>query len=76
MTTFFRGRRCVITGGGSGIGLETARLLAAKGAQPLLWDLDAAALAAAAADLLADALCKLAGAPADVERQRPAAWAG
>lgn len=51
MTTFFRGRRCVITGGGSGIGLETARLLAAKGAQPLLWDLDAAALAAAAAEL-------------------------
>jgi NAD(P)-dependent dehydrogenase (short-subunit alcohol dehydrogenase family) len=40
-----------ITGGASGIGLETARLLAERGYAPFLIDLKPAALAAACADL-------------------------
>lgn len=40
----FSGRRAVITGGASGIGLEIAKKLAAGGAALSLWDRDAATL--------------------------------
>jgi NAD(P)-dependent dehydrogenase (short-subunit alcohol dehydrogenase family) len=46
----FQGLVAVVTGGGSGIGLATARLLAARGARVAVLDLDPAA--AAAEDLL------------------------
>jgi 2-keto-3-deoxy-L-fuconate dehydrogenase len=46
----FQGLVAVVTGGGSGIGLATARLLAARGARVAVLDLDPAA--AAAGDLL------------------------
>lgn len=45
----FRGRSAIVTGGASGIGLDVATRLAAEGAQVCLWDLDAGALADAAA---------------------------
>ena len=48
MTTRFAGRTAVITGGGSGIGLATARRLAAEGAHVVVADIDAAAGTAAA----------------------------
>jgi 3-oxoacyl-[acyl-carrier protein] reductase len=47
----FAGHGAVITGGARGIGLAVARRLAAEGAKVALWDLDAAALDAAAASL-------------------------
>ena len=47
----FEGRRAIITGGASGIGLEVARRLAAEGATVCLWDLDQSALDAAASSL-------------------------
>jgi NAD(P)-dependent dehydrogenase (short-subunit alcohol dehydrogenase family) len=50
------GKVAIITGGASGIGLATARLLAAKGARVLLADLDAERGAQAAAGIGADAL--------------------
>lgn len=43
----FAGRGAVVTGGASGLGLETARRITAEGGKVVLWDLDAAALAAA-----------------------------
>lgn len=43
----------LITGGASGIGLATARLLRQQGAKLTLWDVNAAALAQAAQDLQA-----------------------
>ena len=43
----FAGRRAVVTGGASGIGLAVAARLAAEGARVSLWDLNAEALAAA-----------------------------
>ena len=42
-----------ITGGASGIGLDMARVFAAAGLKVAIADVDAAALAAAQADLLA-----------------------
>jgi 3-oxoacyl-[acyl-carrier protein] reductase len=43
----FAGRAAVVTGGASGLGLETARRITAEGGKVVLWDLDAGALAAA-----------------------------
>jgi len=43
----FTGRAAIVTGGASGIGLDTARRLVAEGARVSLWDLNAEALAAA-----------------------------
>jgi len=46
----FAGRAAIVTGGASGIGLDTARRLVAEGAKVSLWDLNAEALAAAASE--------------------------
>ncbi len=43
----FQGRRAVVTGGASGIGLAVAARLRDEGAQVSLWDLNAEALATA-----------------------------
>jgi len=40
----FSGRTAVVTGGGSGLGLLTAKRIAAEGGKVCLWDIDAAAL--------------------------------
>lgn len=53
--TDFAGRIAVISGGARGIGLATARRLAAGGADPYLWDIDEAALEHARAQLPAGA---------------------
>jgi NAD(P)-dependent dehydrogenase (short-subunit alcohol dehydrogenase family) len=45
------GRRAVVTGGGSGIGMAIAQRLAASGAAVTIWDIDAKAGKAAAAEL-------------------------
>lgn len=50
-TIDLRGRRAVITGGAQGIGFAIAQRFAASGAQPVLWDIDAAKLDAACAAL-------------------------
>ena len=47
----FEGRTAVVTGGAAGIGLAVAKRLALSGARVALWDLDAKALATAAAGL-------------------------
>jgi NAD(P)-dependent dehydrogenase (short-subunit alcohol dehydrogenase family) len=47
----FAGKRALVTGGASGIGLATARKLAERGARVALLDLDADASAAAAREL-------------------------
>jgi NAD(P)-dependent dehydrogenase (short-subunit alcohol dehydrogenase family) len=47
----FEGRRAVITGGASGIGLGVATRLVAEGASVCLWDLDQDAIARATASL-------------------------
>lgn len=51
MAARFAGRRALVTGGAAGIGLATARDLAAEGARVALLDIDAARLEAAAAEL-------------------------
>jgi 3-oxoacyl-[acyl-carrier protein] reductase len=43
----FAGRTAIITGGASGLGLETARRITAEGGKVSLWDLNADTLAAA-----------------------------
>ena len=43
----FAGRTAIITGGASGLGLETAKRITAEGGKVCLWDLNAEALAAA-----------------------------
>lgn len=50
----FEGRRAVITGGASGIGLATAREFAGRGAHVVIADVDRSALDAAVAELCAD----------------------
>ncbi len=49
----FRNKTAFVTGGGSGIGLATAKALAGKGARLVLADIDADRVGAAAADLRA-----------------------
>lgn len=51
MTDQFTGRRAVVTGGGSGIGAATARLLHARGATVVIADIDDRATAAVVAEL-------------------------
>jgi NAD(P)-dependent dehydrogenase (short-subunit alcohol dehydrogenase family) len=51
----FTGRVVVVTGAANGIGAACARLFAASGARLALWDVDAAAALALAAELGADA---------------------
>ncbi|PSJ38982.1 SDR family NAD(P)-dependent oxidoreductase [Allosphingosinicella deserti] len=46
----FAGRAAIVTGGASGLGLETARRIAAEGGKVALWDLNGDALAAAQAE--------------------------
>ena len=46
----FSGRNAIITGGASGLGLETAKRIAAEGGKVCLWDLNPEALAAAKRD--------------------------
>ena len=50
-TDRFAGRAAVITGGASGLGKAVAARIVAEGGQVSLWDLDAAALAEAAAEV-------------------------
>ncbi|MBC8129559.1 MAG: SDR family oxidoreductase [Rhizobiaceae bacterium] len=47
----FDGRKAIVTGGASGIGLTIATRLAAEGAKVAIWDRDAARAGSAAADL-------------------------
>lgn len=56
MTTEFSGRAAIVTGGASGIGAATARLLAARGAAVLVVDLDRQA-----ADRLCDEIASSGG---------------
>jgi NAD(P)-dependent dehydrogenase (short-subunit alcohol dehydrogenase family) len=65
MTGRLAGRKVVITGGGAGIGLSTARELVREGAAVALLDLDASAAKAAAGDLIKHGF-KAFGAAADV----------
>ena len=51
----WQGRSVLVTGAASGIGRELARELARRGARLVLWDLDAAGLAAVADELRDDA---------------------
>jgi NAD(P)-dependent dehydrogenase (short-subunit alcohol dehydrogenase family) len=46
----FEGRTAVVTGSASGIGRDVARRLSAEGARVSMWDLNAGALGAAAAE--------------------------
>lgn len=70
MTARLEGRVAVITGGGSGIGLECARRFVAEGARVMLGDRNADALDAAASELGAAALTEVVDVTveSDVER--------
>jgi 2-dehydro-3-deoxy-L-rhamnonate dehydrogenase (NAD+) len=46
----FNGRTAIITGGASGLGLETAKRITAEGGKVCLWDMNAEALATAKKD--------------------------
>ena len=70
-----RGRTAVITGGASGIGLATARLLAAEGVQLVLTDIEQGALDAACAELGATGVVADVSDLAAVERVADAAYA-
>ncbi|NKB22665.1 MAG: SDR family oxidoreductase [Alphaproteobacteria bacterium] len=54
MTGRLAGKKCVVTGGGGGIGGGTGGLFCAEGAQVVLLDLSEDALAAAANDIIAN----------------------
>ncbi|GAB7190999.1 SDR family oxidoreductase [Kineococcus sp. NUM-3379] len=64
------GRRALVTGADSGIGLATARVLLAEGARVAVTDVDGEALRAAAAELPGEVVAVAADltVPADVER--------
>lgn len=69
----FSGRGAIVTGGASGLGRETARRLVREGARVVLWDLDAAGVAAAAAEV--GALSSIAVDVADADAVHAAAAA-
>ena len=52
----FSGRTAIITGGASGLGLETAKRIVAEGGRVALWDINADALDAAKKSAGADAI--------------------
>jgi 2-hydroxycyclohexanecarboxyl-CoA dehydrogenase len=56
MTGRLAGKKCVITGGGGGIGGATGALFCAEGAEVVLLDLDDEALTRTAADIIANKL--------------------
>ena len=57
--TRFTGQIAIVTGGAAGIGLAAAHRLAAEGARVALWDRNAAALAAARAELGGDTIATM-----------------
>jgi len=50
----FEGRRAIVTGGASGIGLGVSKRLAAEGAQVVIWDMNQDTIAAAKKDVGAE----------------------
>ncbi|MGW6692642.1 SDR family NAD(P)-dependent oxidoreductase [Rhodococcus sp. NPDC054953] len=60
------GKRIVVTGAASGIGLAAARLMVAEGAQVLVADLDRSAAESAASDISGDGSGRAIGVAADV----------
>lgn len=69
------GKRAVVTGAASGIGLAIARLFAAQGAAVVLVDLDAQKVAAAAADIGGHADAMATGFACDVSSEQSVAEA-
>jgi NAD(P)-dependent dehydrogenase (short-subunit alcohol dehydrogenase family) len=69
MEQVLKGRRLIVTGAASGIGHATAIELAARGASIALWDLDAAAVEAAAASIRAGEGARCIGLRADVSSE-------
>jgi len=55
----FRDRTAIITGGASGLGGDVARRIIAEGGAAILWDNDAIAVAATAAEIGALAYCRV-----------------
>jgi 3-oxoacyl-[acyl-carrier protein] reductase len=55
----FAGRTAIVTGGASGLGLETARRLVREGASVVLWDLNGETLARAKQEIRARAVFEL-----------------
>ena len=64
-----RGKVVVVTGGSGGIGLATARAVAALGASVVVADLDAARVAAVAAEVEQAGAAACIGVPIDVRRE-------